>query len=75
MLEPIFKKNSFNRYFKNDLKIKFSCRNDGEIKCWVRCKICDEGEGAEVTSWKINRSMSKYLFPKTKIRKILNILL
>ena len=48
---------SFHRYFNNGIKIKFSCRNNGDIKCCVGFKICDEGEGAGVTSYIINQDL------------------
>ena len=30
------------------MKIEFTCRNDGKIKCWDGCKIRDTGEAGEV---------------------------
>ena len=34
----------FHGYVKNNIKIKFSCRNYRVNKCRNRCKMCDEEE-------------------------------
>ena len=48
-----YSESAFHRDFKNGKTIEFSCWNDGEIKDWDGCKICDTGE-AGVTSFNIN---------------------